>query len=367
MATPKILVTGATGKTGAPLVALLRERGFPVRAMVRRQDARSARLASLGAEVVVADLFDPDQLHGALEGVQRAYYLPPIHPFMIQSAAAFAVAARTSRLEAIVHLSQWLSHRAHPAPMTRQTWLIDQMFADLPAITHVTINPGMFADNFLRVIDFASLLGMFPILMGESKCASIANEDIARTVATVLEAPDRFSGMTLRPTGPALLSGADMAQIIAKVVGHRVLPTKLPLWMFLKVARQQAADPYEISVFRHYVEDNRNGGFSFDGGVTSVVEDLTGKPAEPFEATARRYAAMPFARQTLVNRLKAMASFAVTPFYPAYNLKKIDDNFGYPTPPNPTYSIQDERWRREHARMMARQPTDLAADQFAVA
>ena len=356
MAKPKILVTGATGKTGAAVAAQLLAKGYPVRATVRVRDARSESLERSGAEVVVADLFDPDQLAEAIRGTQRAYYLPPIHPYAIHSAVAFSIAAREAGLESIVQLGQWLSHRSHPALMTRQTWLMDQVFARLPGITHTIINPGMFADNFLRVIDFASLLGLFPILMGDSRCAPVSNEDIARAAVAVLEAPDRYAGMTIRPTGPELLDGKDMARIAAKVVGHPVLPMKLPLWMFLKVAQQQGVDPFLISSLRHYIEDNKNGGFSFEGGVTTDLEDLTGAPAETFETTARRYAALPFARQTMGNRLKAFANFNLTLLYPGYNLKRIDRALGFPVPPNPSFSIEDERWRREHAQMMARQP-----------
>ena len=357
MSQPTILVTGATGKTGSAVVAQLLAKGYPVRAAVRTHDARSADLARRGAEVVVADIFDPDQLHAALAGVRRAYYLPPIHPYAIQSAVAFAVAAREAKLESVVQLSQWLSHRAHPSQMTRQTWLMDRMFGLLPGISHTIVNPGMFADNFLRVIDFAALLGLFPILMGDSRCAPVANEDIARTVVAVLEEPERHAGMTYRPTGPKLLTGKDMAAIAARVVGHPVMPFKLPFWLFRKVAQQQGVDPFQVSSLRHYVEDNRNGGFSFEGGVTTVLQDLTGRPAESFETTARRYAAMPFARQTLANRLKAFANFNLTLLYPGYDLDRIDRNFGFPTPPAPSFSIEDERWRREHSQMMARQPS----------
>jgi hypothetical protein len=70
--------------------------------------------------------------------VQRAYYVPPYHPYVIQSAVTFAVAAREAELEAIVQLGQWLSHRSHPALMTRQTWLMDKMFAELRGIAHIT-------------------------------------------------------------------------------------------------------------------------------------------------------------------------------------------------------------------------------------
>ena len=356
MTQAKILVTGATGKTGGAVVDQLVRRGVPVRAVVRSKDERSARLERLGVEVVIADMFDPDQVFDAIRGTQRAYYLPFFHPYMIQAAATFAAVARQAKLEAIVQMGQWLSHRHHPAIMTRQTWLIDRLFAGLPGIAHTIVNPGMFADNFLRMMDFAALLGIFPVLTGKGKAAPVANEDIARVAVAVLMQPDRHSGMSYRPTGPALVSGRDMAAVVAKVVGHRVLPVDLPFWMFSKVAQQQRIDPLLISGFRHYVEEIKRGTFEFEGGVNDVVQELTGAPAESFETTARRYAAMPFARQTLGNRLKALVDFGLTPFYPGYNLARWDRQKGFPVPPNPSLSIDDERWRTEHSLQNARQP-----------
>ena len=44
MINPKILVTGATGKTGGAVVRELLAKGVPVRAMVRTLDRRSAAL-----------------------------------------------------------------------------------------------------------------------------------------------------------------------------------------------------------------------------------------------------------------------------------------------------------------------------------
>ena len=356
MTKPKILVTGATGNTGAVVVDELHAQGFPVRALVHRIDARSAALAAKGVEVVQADMFDPDQLYDAIKGAQRAYYLPMVSPYMLQSATAFAVSAREAKLESIVQMSQWLSHRAHPSQMTRETWLADNLFAMMPGVSHTILNPGMFADNFLRVIDFAALLGVYPVLMGDSRCAPVSNEDMGKVAAAVLAAPERHADMRYRPTGPKLMSGRDMAAVIAKVVGHRVTPVDLPFWMFAKVARMQKVDPFLVASLADYIRDNKAGGFSFEGGVNDVVEDLTGTAAESFETTARRYAARPFARQTAVNRLKAAASFMVTPLWPGYDVDKVNRRLGFPSPPNPTLSIDDPRWRAEHSLQNARQP-----------
>ena len=349
----KILVTGATGGTGLPVVHELVALGHPVKAMVHRTDARSKALEKSGVEIVVANFYDPDQLIQALTGVQRAYYLPLMEPYMIQSAAAFAVAAKEAKIEHIVQMSQWTSHRAHPTAMTQQTWLVDQLFSTIPGVAHTIFNPGMFAHNFLRTMDFAALLGIYPILSGTGKAAPISNEDMGRTAAALLaQGPDKHAGKSYRPTGPELLDGAQMAARVSQAVGHRVIPIQLPIWLLGKVAQQQGVDPYQISVLRHYMEEMKKGTFSFEGGVTDVVEQLTGRPAESFEATARRYAALPFAKQTLSNRIKAFARFNMTPFYPGYNFDKWDKKMRLPAPSQSSLAIDDAKWRDAHQQQM---------------
>ena len=351
---PKILVTGATGQTGGALVAELLKHDWPVRAMVSRLDGRSERLHKMGAEIVVADMYDPEQLYLAAKGTQRAYYLPLMQPYMIQAANAFAVAARDAKLEQIVQMSQWTSSDAHPTAMTRQTWLIDQTFSMIPGVAHTIFNPGMFAHNFLRMIDFAALLGIFPVLMGDSKSAPISNEDMAKAAAALLTTdPAVHAGKSYRPTGPELLSGKDMATVIAKAVGHAVLPVKLPLWIFRKVARQQRVDRYSVALLLHYIQDSKLGAFEFEGGVTTVMAELTGAPAESFETTARRYAAMPFARQTIGNQIKAFINFNLTPFYFAYDSKGYEKRLELPVAPKPVYCMDNERWRENRSRQMA--------------
>jgi hypothetical protein len=274
---------------------------------------------------------------------------------LIQSATAFAGPARAAKLEHVVQMSQWTSHRAHPTAMTQQTWLVDKLFAQIPGVAHTIFNPGMFAYNFLTTIDFAALLGIYPIISGDGQAAPISNEDMGRTAAVLLaEGPDRHAGNRYRPTGPQLLSGREMAALVAKAVGHGVLPVDLPIWMLGKVAQQQGIDPYLISVLRYYMEDMKRGTFAFEGGVTNVVEELTGTPAESFETTARRYAALPFAKQTIRNRLRAFINFSMTPFYRGYDFDKWDRMKGLPMPRRASLSIDDEQWRIEHAEQMRR-------------
>lgn len=357
MVRPRILVTAAAGHVGTALVNQLRAGDHRVRALVRRDDARARALADLGAEVVVGDLYNPDDLATALKDVQTAWYLPPMAPHMLMSATAFAVAAQDAGVEAVVHMSQWTSHRHHPSLLTRQTWLVDELFGRLPGIASVTFNPGMFAHNFLRVIDFATLLGIFPVLARVGSSAPVSDRDLAASAAALLADPLPHAGQRFRPTGPELLDGDGMAAAIGRAIGRPVTPLPLPLWLFGKVARAQGVDPFEVLGLITYLDDIARGTFSFAGGVTDVVERLTGRPAERFEDSARRYAALPFARPTLANRARAVAGFLAAPLQPGIDFKALAAGLRAPAVTLPSASVDDPAWRASHGAQMGRSDT----------
>ena len=214
---PKILVTGATGRTGRAVVDELLAKDVPVRAVVRSRDARSAALERKGAETVIADMFDPQQVESAVRGVQRIAYVPPWHPHVLNSGVLFATAAQRAGVEAIVGVTQWLANPSHPAISTRQMWLLDRLFDRVPGVAHVTVNPGFFASGYLLPLPIATLFGIFPGPTGGGRNAPASNEDIAGVMVGALLDPARHAGRTYHPTGPEMLSGDDMARIIPRI------------------------------------------------------------------------------------------------------------------------------------------------------
>jgi len=344
---PRIIVTGATGKTGSVVVAELLKAGYPVRAMVHREDDRSARLRAQGAEIVIADMSAVERIADALRDVQRAYYCPPYDPYMIQGAVAFAVAAKESRLEQIVGLSQWLASPSHPSLTTRQSWLVDRLFSMTPGVAHTIVNPGFFADAYLVTIGLAAHLGVFPWMYGNSRNAPPSNEDIARVAVGALMNPARHAGQSYRPTGPELLGADDMAQAIGRAVGRslRVVPT--PAWLFMKAARMAGMSIDLMSNVRYYIDDHRRGAFEL-GAPTTDVLDVTGHPAEDFETIARRYAALPQNRRTFGNWVRELAQFMTAPLTPGFNFDRYDRELHGPFPFEPQSAPESKVWRREH-------------------
>ncbi|HEX4166353.1 MAG TPA: NmrA family NAD(P)-binding protein [Bryobacteraceae bacterium] len=348
MIKPRIVVTGATGKTGSVVVTELLKVGYPVRAMVHREDGRSARLKAQGAEIAVVDMSDVERVADALKDVQRTYYCPPIDPYMIQGALAFAIAAKEARLEHIVGLSQWLASPSHPSLMTRQHWLVDRLFSMTPGVAHTIVNPGFFADDYMVTIGLSANLGLLPWIFGNSRNAPPSNEDIARVAVATLMDPARHTGKSYRPTGPELLGAEDMANAIGRAVGRSVKAVPTPTWLFMKAARMSG---YPIDVFsglRYYIDDHKRGAFEL-GAPTTDVLDVTGHPAEDFETIARRYAAPHRNQRTLGNWLREFVQFMLGPLSPGFDLERYDRELRRPFPSVTQFATDSKIWRREHA------------------
>jgi NAD(P)H dehydrogenase (quinone) len=349
--TDRVLVTGSTGKVGGAVAAQLLERGVATRAMVHREDARSARLRELGAEVVVADMFDIQQVTAAMDGVNRLYFNPPYHPHALDSAVAFAVAARRSGVQAVVALGQWLASPEHPSLMTRHAWLTDKLFGLLPDTAHVAVDPGYFADNYLQLVGMAAQLGVLPTPTGGGRNAPPSNEDIARVAVGALLDPHRHDGRAYRPTGPTLLSGAEIADAVGEALGRRVRHIDIPAWMFMRAVRVNAkrlgADLYFQSSLRHYLPEYGLGTWSV-GGPTTHVRDVAGVEPEDFVTIARRYVTGPESQRTPINFLRATWDFLLTGLVPMHRLDRFDRRQQHPQPAHPRLSGRSVVWRQEH-------------------
>lgn len=344
---PTILVSGATGKVGTEVTKQLLQKGYPVRAMVRQQDTRSEGLRQLGADIVVADLFDVEQVMAAMRGTQRVFYLPVVHPYMIQSSVAFAIAAHESRVESMVALTQWLSSPSHPALLTRHHWLTDHLWPLIPDLAHTIVNPGLFGEVVAELIPDAAVMGSFPNFIGDSRSAPASNADMARVVVAALMDPARHHGKTYRPTGPQSLSIPDIAAIVGKVLGRSIKVQDMSLKLFLKVANATGIPTFEAFITEHYFREGMRGTFEVNTPSSDVYE-LTGQQPESFESIARRYVSLPNAQPTLANKWRVMRTFLKILVTPAYDIDAYVRAMQFPIPPRPHLAIDSAIWRQEH-------------------
>jgi NAD(P)H dehydrogenase (quinone) len=128
MSNLRFLITGATGATGGAAAAQLLDKGECVRAFVHREDERSEALRMRGVEIVVGDLLDFDAVREALKGVDRAYFVYPIRPGLIDATAFFAQAAKEAGLDGVVNMSQISAREDSKSYAARNHWIAERVF-----------------------------------------------------------------------------------------------------------------------------------------------------------------------------------------------------------------------------------------------
>jgi NAD(P)H dehydrogenase (quinone) len=348
MQKPKILVTGATGKTGTPSVLLLLKKGYPVRALVRREDARSAALREAGAELFVGSLEDPVAVREAMNGVQRAYFCPPLEPGSLRRAAVFADAAQDARLEAIVVLSQWLVDRTHLSIHAREKYLAEKVFRWASDVGVVTINPGWFADNYVAALEPISQFGLMALPLGNGLNAPPSNADIAKVIVGGLTDPAPYVGKAFRPTGPKLLSPDDIAATFGKVLGRKVRYQNAPISLFLKFGRSIGISDFILTQLYFFLLDYQRGSFGI-GAPTDTVRQMGGAEPEDFETIVRSYVVKSaFAKRTLALRTRALWNMARALMTPAPNLDALAERLNIPSIPHASLAADSVSWRASH-------------------
>jgi NAD(P)H dehydrogenase (quinone) len=348
MPKPKILITGATGKTGGPAALQLLTKGYPVRAFVHALDGRAEGLRQAGADIFPGSLEDFRDLARAMQGVERAHFCPPLLPGTLRRAALFAAAAREAKLEAVVQLSQWVADPLHPAIHAREKWLSNQVLSWLPGVGVVTVQPGWFADNYFAVIGQAAQFGLMALPLGEGLNAPPSNEDIARVIVACLIDPAPHIGKAYRPTGPRALAPVDIAASIGNALRRQVRYQNAPISLFLKAATSLGLSEFVIAQLYWFLQDYQRNTFGV-GAPTNVVEEIGGGPPETFDTIAARYVAgSPLAKRGLATTMREGAGLLAALIARAPNTKAIETRFGAPRIANFALATDSALWRSTH-------------------
>src|ERR1700687_2269802 len=216
--TELFLITGATGKTGAPPVGLLRERGFRVRAFVHTLDDRATRLQEQGAEIIQGDLLDFDTVSSATVGVTAAYFCYPIDPpRLLDATAIFAQAASEAGVGAVVNMSQ-ISARREAYQGARDHWIAERLL-DRTHLMTTHLRPTLFADWLTWQWARHDGQGVLRLPFGNGRFTPIASVDLARVIAAILANPAPHDRQVYPLYGPEELDLFAIAQKMSQTLG----------------------------------------------------------------------------------------------------------------------------------------------------
>jgi uncharacterized protein YbjT (DUF2867 family) len=281
--TDLFLVTGASGKTGAHTVTLLREEGLRVRALVHTLDDRAARLSEQGAEVVQGDLLDFHSVSAATVGVTAAYFNYPIVPGLVDATVNFAEAASEAGTRAVVNMSQISARREAKSNAARQHWIAERLL-DRTAMVTTHLRPTFFMEWLTNFWVRRADEGIYRLPFADAHHAPIAAADQAKVIAAILQNPDPHDRQIYPLFGAEELNHHDIAAKVQDTLAIPVRYEPIDIPTFAAGLTAAGAAAHLVQHLSNVAQDYRDGIFS---GINNLVEVIGG--AKPM--TVENYAA----------------------------------------------------------------------------
>jgi uncharacterized protein YbjT (DUF2867 family) len=281
--TNKILITGASGNIGQPLVEALKKLGADF-AIMRSKPGASAD----GVETRVASFDDVASLTRAFTGIDTLFLLFPLVENKITLAKNAATAAKAAGVKHIVRSSGAGADPASSFSLSKLQGEIDQLLA-ATGIPTTFLRPGAFMQNYLTYQTQAIKSGMVCMADGGKPQALIDTRDIAGVAATILINPAAHAGKAYHLTGGEEITGARAAAMISAVIGRTVTHTSIPTEQAVETMKQWGMPPFIIDVMDSL---NRVISLGYASGVSPEVTQLLGRPPRTFADFARENAAV---------------------------------------------------------------------------
>ncbi len=271
-----VLVTGATGATGGCAIEALLEMQVPVRALVRQDDDRAARLRARGVETRLGNLLEIDDVRAAMDGASTAYFVYPLLPGLVTATAYFAQAAAEAGLAGIVNMSQISARRDSQSHQARDHWIAERVF-DWSGVPVTHIRPTFFAEWLTRGKQRRTIAeeGFLRLPFGNGRHAPIAARDQGRFIAAVLTNPAPHAGKTYELCGPVEMNYYDIASAISEELGRTIRYEPMEIADYRRQLEGLNMPEQTIQHLCAVAEDYRNGLFA---GADNYIEKLTGIP-----------------------------------------------------------------------------------------
>lgn len=268
MAQKKIIVVfGATGAQGGGLArAILHDTKseFSVRAVTRNTHLPAAqKLAEMGAELVTADLDDPQSLDKALEGAYGAYFVTFFWAHFSpekegEHAKNLAEAAKKANLQHVIWSTledtrNWIPLEDNSMPTLMGKYKVphfdgkgesDHYFTDAGVPTTFLL-PSFYWENMIyfgmgpKKTPDGKLALTFP--MGDKKMAGIATEDIGKCAYGIFKRGNSLVGRHIGVAGEQL-TGNEMAKEFTDALGKEVFYNEITPEQFRKFGFPGAED-----------------------------------------------------------------------------------------------------------------------------
>ncbi len=289
-------VLGATGRVGGATVRTLRERGLPVRAVVR-DITKAEGLAAAGCEIAVADLHDADAVRAALAGVSHVHVILPMNdtaPDGLADAdiiiAAIGGAIDHVRPVHVTAISDYGAHNPTGVGLTMIWHRLEQRLRTLPVASTV-LRSAAHMEGWTGALRSAEKSGVVYLLhQPHTKILpTVSAPDVGVIAAEFLAGPPGEPGTVrvVHVEGPRRYTVREAVQTIATLVGRPVESRDLPPESWVPAMLARGMSESYAHLFAELMEANNADRMDVEPGATEIRRGTT-TLTEAFAAILQR-------------------------------------------------------------------------------
>jgi uncharacterized protein YbjT (DUF2867 family) len=266
----RVLVLGATGKTGSRVAGKLSARGVSVRTAARS-----------GADVHF-DWDDQATWEETLRGATGLYLVSPV--LRIDFAGLVARFLDQAEQAGVRHVTYLSAYGMEQAPADVAPRAVELDLAARGSLISTVIRPAWFMEDFSETF-LQPVNDAIVVPAGDGAEAFVSVEDIASVAAVTLAGPEQHAGRAYAPTGPRALTMAEAAQLISAAAGRTISyrDTDREAWIAAVVASGVPAE--YAQVLRPLTAAVASGNGAQPNG---DVLEVTGVPPVAFAEFAAR-------------------------------------------------------------------------------
>ncbi|WP_329477240.1 NAD(P)H-binding protein [Kribbella sp. NBC_01484] len=263
-----IVVTGATGNVGRPLIQSLAAAGEQVTAVSRRISDVPSDVPN-GVRRLQADLAQPKTLEPALDGAKAVFLLTAAEFLANGNMKDVMEVVEASGVERVVLLSsQGVGTKRHPSDI--------EDAVTQSGLGWTMLRPGNFASNAFQWAESIRTQRLMAAPFADIALPAVDPDDIAEVAAAALR-DQSHAGNVYTLTGPVAISPRQQAEAIAQIVGEPV--------QFVELSRDEARSRMLAYMPEPVVEATLGAlgtPTAAEQEVSPDVEKVLGRPARTF-------------------------------------------------------------------------------------
>jgi uncharacterized protein YbjT (DUF2867 family) len=214
----RVLVTGATGRTGSEVVKALLQRGVDVRALTRKQPKPGTFPSEV--EIALGDLTDPVSTAEALKGVDKLFLLiAGVPDEIVQALTAYSLSKKAG-LKHVTYLSVYQADKFLEVPHFAAKYAVEEAIR-AGRMPYTILRPAYFVQNERGLKAALTGAGVYPIPVGNRGVAVVDVRDIAEAAAISLT-DEGNEGKTYDQVSSDMLTGPDAAATWSKLLGKEI-------------------------------------------------------------------------------------------------------------------------------------------------